>query len=363
MRKFLLSLVTLLAIVVSASAKIVPSYTANGTVGEYSYWSSTTWMSATPFSTTDAKVELYKDSIVVRSWCGVEGYDIAVTTDEDGSPSKLYQIVDGEATNSVSSMGYQYANTGLTGDGSVAAVAAYITGGYGYAWSDQESGGGITFMCYTYADEECNSYIGCTYYYVSWDVPVPKFTAKATVGEYSSWASDYTTPFSLEDVDVEVYTDSMVVRGWCGVEGYDIAVTTDADGNVAHIYQIIDEEVNLSASGAFHYFDTGLTGDGDIVTVCGYVASNYCYAWVNEEDNGGGILFYCYNYGDTSCSTCLSTAYYYLSWDDENTTGIDKTVVTKTVETDGATYNLAGQKVGKSYKGIVIKNGKKFLQR
>ena len=35
----------------------------------------------------------------------------------------------------------------------------------------------------------------------------------------------------------------------------------------------------------------------------------------------------------------------------------------KTVKADGAIYNLAGQKVNASYKGVVIMNGKKFLQK
>ena len=30
---------------------------------------------------------------------------------------------------------------------------------------------------------------------------------------------------------------------------------------------------------------------------------------------------------------------------------------------NGAIYNLAGQKVGKDYKGIVIQNGRKFIQK
>ena len=30
---------------------------------------------------------------------------------------------------------------------------------------------------------------------------------------------------------------------------------------------------------------------------------------------------------------------------------------------DGARYNLAGQKVDAAYKGIVIQNGKKFIQK
>ena len=35
----------------------------------------------------------------------------------------------------------------------------------------------------------------------------------------------------------------------------------------------------------------------------------------------------------------------------------------KAAQNDGAIYNLAGQKVNASYKGVVIKNGKKFLQK
>ena len=51
--------------------------------------------------------------------------------------------------------------------------------------------------------------------------------------------------------------------------------------------------------------------------------------------------------------------------------GISKTIVgagtginsVKSVVTDSAIYNLAGQKVNASYKGVVIKNGKKFFQK
>ena len=51
--------------------------------------------------------------------------------------------------------------------------------------------------------------------------------------------------------------------------------------------------------------------------------------------------------------------------------GISKTLVggstginsVKATAIDGAIYNLAGQKVNASYKGVVIKNGKKFLQK
>lgn len=43
------------------------------------------------------------------------------------------------------------------------------------------------------------------------------------------------------------------------------------------------------------------------------------------------------------------------------TTGIN--TITTNDATDGVTYNLAGQRVAESYKGAVIRNGKKFIQR
>ena len=43
-------------------------------------------------------------------------------------------------------------------------------------------------------------------------------------------------------------------------------------------------------------------------------------------------------------------------------TGINN-VENATTDKDGAIYNLAGQRVGKDYKGVVIKNGQKYIQR
>ena len=45
----------------------------------------------------------------------------------------------------------------------------------------------------------------------------------------------------------------------------------------------------------------------------------------------------------------------------ENTSGIQN--VTAKAANNGRTYNLAGQEVGKNFKGIVVKNGKKFMTK
>jgi hypothetical protein len=45
------------------------------------------------------------------------------------------------------------------------------------------------------------------------------------------------------------------------------------------------------------------------------------------------------------------------------TSGIQQTIAPAKVIENNVIYNLAGQKVNESYKGIVIKNGKKYIQK
>ena len=59
---------------------------------------------------------------------------------------------------------------------------------------------------------------------------------------------------------------------------------------------------------------------------------------------------------------------YYLGWQnaatfeivEAPTTGISN-IESANVAKDGKSFNLAGQQVGKNYKGVVIKNGKKMV--
>ena len=44
-------------------------------------------------------------------------------------------------------------------------------------------------------------------------------------------------------------------------------------------------------------------------------------------------------------------------------TGVRRIQASENEEKQGATYNLSGQKTGKGYKGIVIRNGKKTVKR
>lgn len=59
-------------------------------------------------------------------------------------------------------------------------------------------------------------------------------------------------------------------------------------------------------------------------------------------------------------STSPKAAFYSLGTNFGETTGISS-VENKVEKADAPVYNLAGQLVGKDYKGLVIKNGKKFV--
>lgn len=52
----------------------------------------------------------------------------------------------------------------------------------------------------------------------------------------------------------------------------------------------------------------------------------------------------------------------FLGFDANTTTSIDNVVV-KTIDENAPMYNLAGQRVNKSYKGVVIVNGKKYMNK
>ncbi|WP_314787380.1 hypothetical protein [Segatella buccae] len=70
--------------------------------------------------------------------------------------------------------------------------------------------------------------------------------------------------------------------------------------------------------------------------------------------NGAHKAYLCVKDNATGAKTCYRF--------DGQTTAIDGTRANKPTAADGAVYDLAGQRVDRSYKGVVIKNGKKYIQ-
>lgn len=190
----------------------------------------------------------------------------------------------------------------------------------------------------------------------------PTYTAKGTVTSQKSSDGYYVSMFSedLTDVSVEVYgTDSVVIRKWCGVEGYDVCVEYASDGTVSDIKQ---SGVSV-VSGGYANIYTGLSDYYCLqVYTLPYVygGTTYYYAegGVDAETNTGYVSLWGYGYLNPSG---YASAYYSITWSVPDGTGI-KSIAAES-SADAPLFNLAGQRVSKGAKGLVIKNGKKFFNK
>lgn len=83
----------------------------------------------------------------------------------------------------------------------------------------------------------------------------------------------------------------------------------------------------------------------------------YAYQNLNKPDGDG------YGVNDIAETTIVVTKVYLTSkTTDQVVTGISR-VVAPAASTSAPIYNLAGQRVSKTYKGVVIQNGRKYLQK
>lgn len=191
----------------------------------------------------------------------------------------------------------------------------------------------------------------------------PTYTATdGTVASIEGWES-YKNPFpDLDDLTVEVYDlDSIIVRNWAGVEGYDLCVVLQAsDTTVTSVYGIENGVAKPYYKGYYNYVNTGNTATPYPFYAYAYVP--YCYVGLGEGGESGYVTMMGYYYYDDA-GTSSDYGYYSISWgyDEDDTTGI--TSPTLRTSAPAATYNLAGQKVCADYKGIVVMNGQKVIRK
>ena len=121
-----------------------------------------------------------------------------------------------------------------------------------------------------------------------------------------------------------------------------------------------EEEVDAVGDNLLRGFDdTHLTEGGDIYYKLTVMNGKVGFYW--GEENGEA-----FESGPHKAYIALPFDQYnevkFFTFDIDNATGIDN-IETATREADGAVYNLSGQRVSDSYKGVVIINGKKVLRK
>lgn len=175
---------------------------------------------------------------------------------------------------------------------------------------------------------------------------------------FSTYAASY--PVNYSDCGLKAYSvkldASKKTVSFSEIEGVvpaNTAVLLNGDANVEYSLYSGVNPVNVDTDLKVSDGTVTSTGDKNI----------YGLATVNGQDgfykalNGKNIPAKC---GYLEVAKTAGAAFFSLGDITGNTTGIAD-VKAETVKADAQMYNLAGQKVGKGYKGIVIKNGKKMI--
>ena len=139
--------------------------------------------------------------------------------------------------------------------------------------------------------------------------------------------------------------------------------------NVTFMYYMFHGCSALTSLDVSNFKTKNVTGMSWMFYGCTSLTTIYCNSnWKVGQNVDGQHMFYdcwqlkgtntAYNASKIGIEMANPTTGYFTS----KTTGIDH-VKTADWAGDGKTYDLSGRRVNESYKGIVIKNGKKYIQK
>ena len=187
---------------------------------------------------------------------------------------------------------------------------------------------------------------------------VPQETVTISPSGYSTYAAYY--PVAYSNLGLKAYTvklnaekTGIVMNEVEGVVPAGVAVLLQGEANKDYDLTKADGGQNVTS-------DLKMS-DGTITSTD--KANVYGLATVGGQDGfykASGEQKIPAKCGYLEVAQTAGAAFFSLGDITGNTTGIAD-VKAETVKADAQMYNLAGQKVGKGYKGIVIKNGKKMI--
>lgn len=187
---------------------------------------------------------------------------------------------------------------------------------------------------------------------------VPQETVTISPSGYSTYAAYY--PVAYSDLGLKAYTvklneakTGIVMNEVEGVVPAGVAVLLQGVANKDYALTKADGWQNVTSDLKMSDGTITSTGDKNIYGLATVDGQEGFYKASGEQK----IPAKC---GYLEVAKTAGAAFFSLGDITGNTTGIAD-VKAETVKADAQMYNLAGQKVGKGYKGIVIKNGKKMI--
>lgn len=155
---------------------------------------------------------------------------------------------------------------------------------------------------------------------------------KLAASEFDKYADDVQVAVVIENV-----SDSYASRNGWGI------------GEILTIDDYTKDEYTILLTGqdgtSFEFYTT----IGALKKVAKKGTDEYIVSTYNQT----GVVFNVYN-------DCKVKSVYVIV--PKGTSGISSTFITEAQKADAPRYNMAGQMVGKSYKGVVIQSGRKYMQ-
>lgn len=187
---------------------------------------------------------------------------------------------------------------------------------------------------------------------------VPKETVTISSSGYSTYAAYY--PVNYAELGLKAYAvkfdakDRVAFTDISGVVPAGVPVLLKGDANKKYV---LDEAVGGSPVSTDLKMSDGKATSTAAATLYALATVNDLTAFYPVKKDSKIPAKRCYLEVN---GTSQKAAFYSLGTNVGETTGISS-VENKVEKADAPVYNLAGQLVGKDYKGLVIKNGKKFV--
>lgn len=171
-------------------------------------------------------------------------------------------------------------------------------------------------------------------------------------------AGQYTGPASIKNTPATAYTIAKAQELAAGGEG--LADSVYVKGFVTSVEKF---EIKPKAwNNGTYWISDDKAGTNKLYIYAGRYGNGTAFTNENQLKVGDEVVVYGTLAKNTD-HTLMDRGNYLYSVNGTVVTGIRATEITKKADKNAPLYNMAGQRVSKAYKGVVIQNGKKFVNK
>jgi hypothetical protein len=190
----------------------------------------------------------------------------------------------------------------------------------------------------------------------------PTYTRSVTEGNFGTIC----LPFAATVEGATVFKIVSTVGSGDSMTGINLESVDNLEAGKAYIFKATGTELTATYSGSYTDASAGYGMMGNLSSTPATVADGNYIVYGNQLRKVAGATVTVGQYrgyitlagiGEASARSAN-----FIAFEDDQATTIDNLTISQFDKT-APMYNLAGQRVGENYKGIVVKNGKKYINK